>query len=307
MTRYVLRRLGTTLLICIAIVFFAALGLRAMSGSSLGVLRVLEGAWRDTTSFFSGLVRGNLGTAWRSVGRSRIAIPVATLLADTYTKSLGLLAVALLFAVALGIPTGMLAAYSEGSAFSLALLTSTLLGVSLPTFFVALALQVLEITWYNRTGVRLVPVGGFGWDSHLILPALVLSARPLAQMARITFTALSEVAQQDFVRTAHAKGLHKRLVWGQHILPNASVSILTAIGVSLRFSLGSLPVVEYFFGWPGLGATLLSAIRARQLNLVLSLALALGLTFMLFNLLLEVAYRILDPRLRDAGAQVQAE
>jgi peptide/nickel transport system permease protein len=187
------------------------------------------------------------------------------------------------------------------------LLTTSLLGVSLPTFFVALALQVLEITWYNRTGVRLVPVGGFGWDSHLILPALVLAARPLAQLARITFTALSDVAQQDFVRTAEAKGLHKRLVFREHILPNAAVSILTAIGVSLRFSLGSLPVVEYFFGWPGLGATLLNAIRSRQLDLVLGLALALGLTFMLFNLALEVAYRIADPRLRDLSRQMQAE
>jgi ABC-type dipeptide/oligopeptide/nickel transport system permease component len=76
------------------------------------------------------------------------------------------------------------------------------------------------------------------------------------------------------------------------------VSILTALGVSLRFSLGSLPVVEYFFGWPGLGATLLTAIRARQVNLVITLALALGLTFMFVNLLLDLAYRMLDPRLR---------
>ena len=307
MTRYVLRRLGTTLLVCVAIVFFSALGLRAMSGSSGGVLRLLEAASRDTGSFFTGLVRGNLGSVWRAVGRNRVSIPVTTVLLDSYVKSLGLLAVALLLAATLGVGAGMLAAYWEDSPLSLVLLTTSLLGVSLPTFFVALILQVIEITWYNHTGVRLVPVGGFGWDSHLVLPALVLAARPLAQLARITFTALSEVAQQDFVRTAQAKGLHKRLVWHGHILPNASVSILTAIGVSARFSLGSLPVVEYFFGWPGIGATLLGAIRAHQLNLVLGLALALGLTSMLFNLALEVAYRVLDPRLRDLSGQTQVE
>jgi ABC-type dipeptide/oligopeptide/nickel transport system permease component len=153
--------------------------------------------------------------------------------------------------------------------------------------------------WYRRTGIRLVPVGGFGWDSHLILPALVLATRPLAQLARITSVSLSEAAHEDFVRTAWAKGLPIRRVWGDHILPNALVPILTALGVSLRFSLGSLPVVEYFFGWPGLGATLLYAIRIRHTNLVITLALALGVTFMLVNLLLELGYRLVDPRLRD--------
>jgi ABC-type dipeptide/oligopeptide/nickel transport system permease component len=110
---------------------------------------------------------------------------------------------------------------------------------------------------------------------------------------------LSEAAHQDYVRTAWAKGLPARQVWGEHVLPNAMVPILTALGVSLRFSLGSLPVVEYFFGWPGLGATLLDAIRMRHTNLVIILALALGLTFMLINLLLELAYRFLDPRMRE--------
>jgi peptide/nickel transport system permease protein len=109
---------------------------------------------------------------------------------------------------------------------------------------------------------------------------------------------MSEAAHQDFVRTAWAKGLSPRRIWADHVLPNAGVSILTAIGLSVRFSLGSLPVVEYFFGWPGLGATLLTAIRARQLNLVVTLALALGVTFMLVNLALDLAYRWMDPRLR---------
>ncbi len=307
MTRYVLRRLGTTLLVCVAIVFFVALGLRAMSGSFEGALGLLGAAFRDTARFFTGLFTGGLGSVWRAVGRNRVSVPVTSVLLDSYGKSLGLLSVALLFAATLGVGAGMLAAYWEGSPLSLLLLTTSLLGVSLPTFFLALLLQVVEITWYNHTGVRLVPVGGFGWDSHLILPALVLAARPLAQLARITFTTLSEVAQQDFVRTAQAKGLHQRLVWRHHILPNAAVSILTALGISVRFSLGSLPVVEYFFGWPGMGATLLTAIRARQVNLVLGLALALGLTFMLLNLALDVAYRIIDPRLRDLAGQVQLE
>ncbi len=299
MTRFVLRRLATILIISLAIVFFCALGLRAMRQTPGRTLPdVLAEAGTDTVSFLRNLARGNLGVTYRVVGRRRVATPVTAVVADTYVKSMGLLLVSLLFAAGLGVGLGSLAAYWEGSPLSLALLTSTLLGVSLPTFFGALLLQVIEIRWYQRTGMRLVPVGGFGWDAHLVLPALVLAARPLAQVARITFAALSEAAPQDYVRTARAKGLPFRQVWNSHIVPNAAVPILTALGVSLRFSLGSLPVVEYYFAWPGLGAALLSGVRAQQFSLVATLALTLGLTFMIINLLLELAYRAVDPRLR---------
>lgn len=299
MTRFLLRRLQTILIISLAIIFFCALGLRLMRHTPARTIpTVLSEATRDTVSFLRNLAHGDLGVTYRSVGRRRVATEVTSVVADTYVKSMGLLLISLVFAAALGVGLGSLAAYWEGSPLSLGLLTGTLLGVSLPTFFSALLLQVLEIRWYQRTGMRLVPVGGFGWDAHVVLPALVLAARPLAQVARITFASLSEAAQQDFVRTARAKGLHPRYVWSSHVVPNAAVPILTALGVSLRFSLGSLPVVEYYFGWPGLGASLLSAIRAQQFSLVAAQALALGLTFMGINLLLELAYRAVDPRLR---------
>ncbi|KPL17869.1 MAG: hypothetical protein AMJ93_14505 [Anaerolineae bacterium SM23_84] len=304
MGRFVLRRLGAILLISLAIIFFCALGIQMMRESSGGVtlsqfLGLVRRAVRDTRVYLSSLLRGNLGYVWRARGRSRTAVPVTTVLLDTYVKSMGLLLVALFLAAVLGIGAGTLAAYWEGSILSTGVLTATLLGISLPTFFAAVVLQVIEIMWYRRTGVRLVPVGGFGWDAHIVLPALVLTARPLAQLARVTCVSMSEAAHQDYVRTAWAKGLPTRRVWGDHVLPNAAVSVLTALGISLRFSLGSLPVVEYFFGWPGVGATLLTAIQMRQVNLVITLALALGLTFMFVNLLLELAYRALDPRLRS--------
>ena len=304
MSRFFLRRLGSILLISLAIIFFCALGLRLMrqplSSGEISLARLLGGAASDSLRFLRELLTGRLGTVTRGQGRSRLTVPVTTVLVNTYMNSMGLLLAAMLFAGFLGILLGTLSAYWEGSPLSMGLLTISLLGVSMPSFFTALLLQVLEILWYRRTGVRLVPVGGFGWDSHLILPALVLSMRPLAQLARITNVSLSEAAHQDYVRTAWAKGLPISQVWGGHVLPNAAVPILTALGISLRFSLGSLPVVEYFFAWPGLGATLLDAIRIRQANLVTSLALALGLTFMLLNLALELAYRMLDPRLREA-------
>lgn len=302
MGRFALRRLGAILLISLAIIFFCALGLEMMRQSSGGVadrfIASVGRASRDVRAYLGSLFNGTLGFVWLGRGRSRAAVSVVTVLFDTYTKSMGLLFISLVFAAVLGVGAGTLAAYWEGLPLSAAVLAATLVGISLPTFFAALLLQVIEIIWYQRTGVRLVPVGGFGWDAHVVLPALVLAARPLAQLARVACVSMSDAAHQDYVRTAWAKGLPTRQVWGDHVLPNAAVSILTALGVSLRFSLGSLPVVEYFFGWPGLGATLLTAIRARQVNLVITLALALGLTFMFVNLLLDLAYRMLDPRLR---------
>ncbi len=304
MTRFVLRRLGAIVLISLAIVFFCTLGLRMMrhpmsAAPSSSTLTLLRQARWDTATYVRSLLTGNLGSIWRAQGRSRISVSVIALVVDTYSKSMGLLLAAMLFAAVLGVGIGVLSAYWEGSPMSLGLLSTSLLGISMPTFFTALALQVLEIMWYRRTGIRLVPVGGFGWDRHIILPALVLATRPLAQLARITAVSMTEAAQQDYVRTAWAKGLPTSQVWGGHVLPNAIVPMLTALGISLRFSLGSLPVVEYFFGWPGMGATLLEAIRMRHANLVITLALALGMTFMMVNLFLELAYRLLDPRLRD--------
>jgi len=177
-------------------------------------------------------------------------------------------------------------------------MTATILGISLPSFTVAALLQIAEIYWYRTFGFRLVPVGGFGWDAHLVIPTLVLAARPVAHLARIAYMAFSDVLEQDYMRTAHAKGLSRRLVMRAHAYPNAAVPLLTGLGVSLRFSLGSLPVVEYFLGWPGIGAALLNAISSRQATAVAGLSLALGLTFMVVNLLIDILYRYFDPRLR---------
>ena len=141
---------------------------------------------------------------------------------------------------------------------------------------------------------------GFAWDfEHMFLPVLVLSARPLAYLTRASYIALGRIISQDYIRTAYAKGLSQTRTVNVHALKNLAVPVLTAIGVSLRFSLGSLPVVELFFHWPGIGLSLLQAIDVRQVTLVTTLALALGLTFMFFNLVLDILFRMIDPRLEE--------
>ncbi|NLG28292.1 MAG: ABC transporter permease, partial [Chloroflexi bacterium] len=252
----------------------------------------------STADYVDGLLHGELGTMLRGSGRQRRAAVVRDVLADVYPKSLGLLTLALLLATGIGVPLGAYAALRRRKARSTALMTLTLVGISLPSFTAAALLQVGEIYWFRAFGFRLVPVGGFGWDAHLVIPTLVLAARPLAHLARISYMAFYEVLEQDYMRTAEAKGLLRRAITLGHAYPNAAVPVLTGIGVSVRYALASLPVVEYFIGWPGIGAALLDAIRQQQAQAVAGLALALGLTFMLLNLTLEVLYRVADPRLR---------
>lgn len=305
MLRFAIRRVAFILAVSLGIVFFAFFGMRMARNStspapSYNPLPAAEYAWTSTLDYVGNLVRGNMGTIAVRSGRSSRQVSVAQTIGDTYPKSMGLLLIALLVAALIGIPVGVFAAIHRRSPVSLGTMTATLIGVSVPSFFAAALLQIAEIYWFRATGVRLVPVGGFGWDAHLVIPALVLAARPLAHLARIAYMTFSDILEQDYIRTAHAKGLYDTMVTRGHAYPNAAVPILTALGVSLRFSLGSLPVVEYFLGWPGIGAALLDAIRNRQDVGVAGMALVIGLTFMLMNLILDVAYQYVDPRLKKS-------
>ncbi|MGC8873753.1 MAG: ABC transporter permease [Chloroflexia bacterium] len=192
-----------------------------------------------------------------------------------------------------------------------------IVGISVPSFFIAVFLQAGVIRAYRLSaGVRILPVGGFGWDLHLVLPAIVLMARPLAQISRVTFTTLSRLLEEDFVRTARAKGVPTLLIHARHIFRNAAVPIITAVGVSLRFSLSSLPVIELLFGWPGIGFVFFQGISRQyrgtyQLGFLrsppavnLTILVLLGITFMLVNLTMDLLYRVVDPRIREAGTRL---
>jgi peptide/nickel transport system permease protein len=210
---------------------------------------------------------------------------------------MGLLAISLLGAIILGHILGGFAALRQKA--SLGTLTLTIIGISAPSFFVALLLQRLVI-WQTQNFGRSLSVGGFGWDyEHMILPVLVLSARPLAYLTRSSFLSLGRIMDEDFIRTAFAKGLRRHTVVNVHAMRNIAVPILTAIGVSLRFSLGTLPVIEFFFGWPGMGYHLINAINGRQASVVVALAFIIGATLLSVNLLLDILYRLVDPRMRE--------
>ena len=213
----------------------------------------------------------------------------------------------MLIAAPIGITLGIWASRWRNSRWSTAILLVSIIGISIPSFLAALLLQMAVIRLTQVSGRTVLPVGGFGWDLHILLPAVVLAARPLAQLARVTYVTLNEILDQDYIRTAYSKGLTDRLVMDRHVFINAAVPVLTTLGISLRFSLSSLPVVEYFFGWPGMGFTLLKSISLQDDTLTVVLILCLGILFILVNLFLELAYRLVDPRMRATPEHILRE
>jgi ABC-type dipeptide/oligopeptide/nickel transport system permease component len=297
-------RLVSIPVLLIALVFLVALAINLGQEESLGAQpSAVPSAAGFTADYLQGLVRGDLGVI--ASGRRSIAnTPVTTELGRALPKSLGLMAFALTLAALVGLALGIGAALRRDSRSSKLLLFASVLGISTPSFFAAMLLIWFGVWLYQTTSRHIIPISGFGWDLHLLLPALVLAARPAAAVTRLSFNALVEILEADYIRTATAKGLRPRLILLRHVLRNAGVPVLTTVGVSLRFSLAALPIVEYIFNWPGVGLRLLKSIETQDTTAVIGMTLPLIFLFTFVNLLLEVLYPLVDPRLRasEVGA-----
>ena len=302
MLRFTARRLVFIILVSILIVFSVHLGMRMIRNSEarqpdVDLIQISKRSWQDTRAYVQKALGGNFGVINTQYGSVR----VVEILKETYVNSMGLLLVALVVATAIEVYFGASAALARSKRYLFPVLTLTILGISTPAFFCGLLLRQAELRYLALTGHQLVSMAGFGWDvKHMLMPVLVLSARPLAYLTRAAFLALGVVMGEDYIRTAHSKGLRRSDVVNVHAMRNVAVPIITAIGISLRFSLGILPVVELFFDWPGIGLGLLQAINQRQTTLVVTLALALGVTLLGINLVLDIVYRFVDPRIRES-------
>lgn len=264
----------------------------------------LRYSFRASGSYLGNLIHGDWGSSTSFRG-GKVAVPVREILPTMLGNSLGLLGIALGLALLLGVVIGYIWARRRHSAlFSVVSITLSLAGISLPAFFLAMLLQLAVIHANREWGLRTFPVAGYGWDTRLILPSLVLAARPLAQISRVTGLALSELLEQDYVRMARAKGLSAGRIFWRHVLPLAAMPILTSLVSSLRFSLASLPVVELFFGWPGVGYNLLRAIARGDDALVVGLVLSLGALFIVIDGLLRALISRLDPRLSASATRL---
>lgn len=290
------KRLGFGLLVLLAVILLSYLGLEMARGT--GFWAASGHAIRSTATYLGRLFRGDLGLS-TSGSITRVPVPVAQVITETLPRTLGLLGASLGISALIGVIAGVFAATRRNERSSLFVILSTVAGMSVPSFFAALILQLIVLSIFRALGVLVLPLGGFGWDAHIILPALVIAARPIAQTTRITYVKMRDVLHQDYVRTAYSKGLGQRQVIIRHAVRNAAIPILTTLTVSLRFSLSSLPLVEYFFGWPGVGFTLLKSISQQDDNTTIALLLCLGTLFILVNLFVELAYRLIDPQLRE--------
>jgi len=302
MLRFVAQRLIYIASICILIIFAIFLGMGMSRNSVYRVPNFEMGshavrAWSNTQVYLKDLVTLDLG----SINHDLLGtVTIRSLLRDTYFKSMGLLLTALCVSTFLGVLFGISAALIKAKQAVTGFMLLSILGISTPSFFAGVLLHQAELKYLDVFGRPLVKMAGFGWDfQHMLLPVLVLMAYPLAYVTRATYIALNNVLRERYIQTAHSKGLNKKTVVNVHALKNIAVPVLTAIGVSFRFSLSTLPVVEYFFAWPGLGLRLLEAIQDHHGRLVVTFALTLSLTIQLINLSLDLIYRVIDPRLRD--------
>jgi len=301
--RYLLRRAALYLIILLAIVVFFILALYLIQATYTPAYpygEALADGLGHVVSYFGSILQGN----WGVISPRADPAAVERVVTESYPRSMGLLLLALALGSGVGILLGAIAAVSRRAGIWLSTMSLSILGISAPAFFLAVILQAAVVNFTAATGIRLMPVGGFGWDAHLILPTIVLAARPMAQLARVTFVTLTRILEQDYVRTALAKGLSTNQMLRRHALRNAAIPILTAVGVSLRFSLSTLPVVEVLFSWPGIGYTFYRDLirgnpRSDPATLV-AIVLLMGITFIIANLLLDALYRILDPRLRES-------
>jgi peptide/nickel transport system permease protein len=245
--------------------------------------------------WLGGAVRGDLGTSYTT------GEPVGQAIGRTLPATLELAGAAFLLAVAVGLPLGLLAAARAWTWLDHLIRAAALLGASVPAFW----LGYLLILAFAVT-VRLLPAFGPGGPSHLVLPACTLALFDLAMLARLTRAALLETLGEDYVQTARAKGLSERQTLVRHALRSALIPLVTWTGMSFGFLFGYSVVVETVFAWPGLGYSTVLAVQARDYPFLQAFVLLMGTIFALLNLLVDLAYTWIDPRVRFGRLQAAA-
>jgi peptide/nickel transport system permease protein len=265
-------------------------------------VRALREAWHldepwltQYARWLGGLLRGDFGLDFRQNE------PIGRMILDRLPVTLELTALATLGSALLGLPLGLLGGARRRSAADRATFAIGLVGVSIPDFWLGIML-ILGLS----LGLGLLPSGGFvpiadGLADnlrHLLLPALTLALSRAAVLGRLSRAAVLDVAQRGFVQFARAKGLAEPAILFRHVLPNAAIPIVTVLGLQIGYMLGGAIVVEMIFTLPGVGRMTLDAVLERNYPVVQSTVLVIGAMFMLVNLATDIAYGVIDPRVR---------
>ena len=271
--------------------------------------------WEQYWKYLQNLLQGDLGTSITS------RQPVTEEIGRRFPATIELAFAAMLFATTLGVPLGFMAAKRHGSIVDHGSLVTSLIGISIPVFFLAILLKyvfAVQLGWLPTIGRQDVlinadhPTGFYvldgivtlnfeaAWDAflHLILPAIALGSIPLAIIARITRASVLDVQNEDYVRTARAKGVASRIVDRRHIIRNAMLPVVTIIGLQTGLLLSGAILTETVFAIPGMGSWLAGAIEDRDYPVLQGGILFVALVFVLVNLIVDISYGFLDPRIR---------
>ena len=334
MLRYTVRRILQLILVLLVLSFLLFLWLRTLPGGTVSamlgeratpakraelnaVLGLDKPLLVQYLSFLGRVVHGNFGGS-TGVAPGSTALQV---FGDRFPATVELAIGAILFALVLGIPLGYLAARRRGGWLDNAGLLTSLLGIAVPVFFLAFLLKYIfavKLGWLPPTGRQDVNldatrVTGFfvldglltrewdaAWDAvkHLILPSITLGTIPFAVIFRITRSSVLEVMNEDFIRTAEAKGLTRQVVRTRHVLRNAMLPVVTVTGLQVGALLAGAVLTEKVFGYPGLGQAVSIAFTSKDYPVLQVLILASAATFVVVNMLVDLSYAVIDPRIR---------
>lgn len=303
MLAHVLRRLWSTVTVAVGVaaVIFVLLHL---SGDPVALMvpadappQVMEDTRRALgldrplpEQFISYLWRAATGELGTSLRHNR---PVAQLIGERLPRTMLLATAALVLAVALAIPAGVVSALRRGTMVDRVIMVLSVAGQAVPIFWLALML-----IWLFAVRLEWLPVFGSGTLAHLVLPAVSLSTIVLGRLARLVRSSMLEVLEQDYVRTARAKGLAEAHVVLRHALKNAAIPIVTVVGLQFAQLLGGAVVTETVFAWPGVGALAAEAVFTRDFPVVQGVTLVISLIFVGANLAVDLSYVALNPRIR---------
>ena len=303
MTRYLLRRAGHTLIVLIGVVAVTFFLLR-LTGDPVALLLPLDATPEAEAQlrtqlgldaplivqfgrYVGTIVQGDFGMSLR------YRVPAFELFARRFSATLELVIASIAVAVVIGIPVGVLAAATRGSAVDTGLMGLALIGQAVPGFYMGLMLILLvsvQLGW--------LPSGGRGTLAHLVLPTVALSSYLVALVARMTRSSVLETLGQDYARTARSKGLSSTRVLFVHALKPALIPVITLLGLQVGTLFSGAVVTETVFSWPGVGRLAVEGISARDFPVVQVVVLMTATLFVLTNIVVDAIYALIDPRIR---------
>jgi peptide/nickel transport system permease protein len=312
MVSYILRRILSTLPVMGIVALFVFSLLYIAPGDPAAVIagdqaspadveRIRQGLGLDRPfliqfgSWVWHILHGDLGTSIFT------NLPVSAMIAQRIEPTFSLMAITLVLTILVAVPLGVVAAWKAGSWVDRTIMAFAVFAFSLPVFVVGYVLAyvfALQFEWLPVQGYTPLKAGLWPWLQNLILPALALGTVYIALIARITRASMLEVLQQDYVRTARAKGLGQRNILFVHALKNAAVPIVTVIGIGVALLIGGAVVTESVFAIPGLGRLTIDAILRRDYPVIQGIVLLFSFLYVLVNLMVDVTYTLVDPRIR---------